>query len=458
MFMFHATKRLASRRLATCMALALGFPTVGPLSASMPAPAIGPHLPSAQTRAVLNCNDSGAESLRDILTNPNSPHHAASGDFIDLSQLPCSLITLTTGEIVVSQSNLTLLGPSSGQTTVTISGGSAHRIFNVSAGGTLSIEDLTIADGYFSGPGDVYGGCIVAFVSSLYLRRTTVTGCTIASSGGHALGGAMAVGGDVTLVLSSVIGNKAKAPAKQGFGGGIFTGSNIFSNYSSISGNVAENGIGGGAYSHGSMSFIGTTIDHNESSHGGGLRVSGETTILNSTISGNTGHADSAAVYVSGTKFSLLNSTVAFNQSDAGGSEGAIYLSSIAGDATLHSSIVAKNTAGNMPNDFTVGQGWTLQGADNLVMASNIATAGVVTSMEDPRLGPLAFNGGFALTHALLPGSPAIGAGNHLGMPDGFTNDQRGPGYPRSTGAGLNETTDIGAFEFDSIFSGSLDF
>jgi len=30
--------------------------------------------------------------------------------------------------------------------------------------------------------------------------------------------------------------------------------------------------------------------------------------------------------------------------------------------------------------------------------------------------------------------------------------DQRGYGYPRTTGTGANIKTDIGAFEFDSIF------
>jgi hypothetical protein len=60
----------------------------------------------------------------------------------------------------------------------------------------------------------------------------------------------------------------------------------------------------------------------------------------------------------------------------------------------------------------------------------------------DPLLGPLQDNGGPTLTRALLPGSPAINAGdpNFVGPPD---YDQRGPDYIRVRGGGI----DIGSFE-----------
>jgi hypothetical protein len=60
----------------------------------------------------------------------------------------------------------------------------------------------------------------------------------------------------------------------------------------------------------------------------------------------------------------------------------------------------------------------------------------------DPRLGPLANNGGPTLTMALLPGSPAIDAGNTSLAP---ATDQRGFSRP----AGL--AADIGAFEYGSV-------
>ena len=52
-------------------------------------------------------------------------------------------------------------------------------------------------------------------------------------------------------------------------------------------------------------------------------------------------------------------------------------------------------------------------------------------------------NGGVTRTHALLPGSPAIDAGNNSANLD---NDQRGNNFPRKVDA----APDIGAFEFNS--------
>ena len=57
----------------------------------------------------------------------------------------------------------------------------------------------------------------------------------------------------------------------------------------------------------------------------------------------------------------------------------------------------------------------------------------------DPLLGPLADNGGDTLTHALLPGSPAIDAGVCIAE---ITTDQRGVARPQGT------TCDIGAYEY----------
>ncbi len=61
-------------------------------------------------------------------------------------------------------------------------------------------------------------------------------------------------------------------------------------------------------------------------------------------------------------------------------------------------------------------------------------------SFADPKLGPLADNGGPTWTMALLPGSPAIDAGNTSLAP---ATDQRG--LPRPVGL----AADIGAFEYD---------
>jgi hypothetical protein len=66
-------------------------------------------------------------------------------------------------------------------------------------------------------------------------------------------------------------------------------------------------------------------------------------------------------------------------------------------------------------------------------------------------LGPLQFNGGPTETHALLPGSPAMDAGN-AGCADGngqpLPTDQRGKARPVDGNGDGTPACDIGAFEF----------
>lgn len=431
------------------------------------------HPNAPQTRTVLNCSDSAANSLRDIITNANNPNHAQSGDTIDLSQLPAqcgmadSTITLTSGEIAITQQALTLQGPSANQGTVTISGGGAHRVLKHSGAGMLSIYDLTVANGYFHSASSAYGGCIENVGGgTLYLRSTTVTGCKALSDTAYARGGGIHAIGSVILTRSSVSGNQALAPAQRGFGGGI-QANNVISYYSSISENVAgdgptHGGLGGGAYALAGMAIYGSTIDHNTASYGGGLTVRDATTIVDSTISGNIAHRFTAALYSAATDVSLSisNSTIAFNHAEVTSYYGAVHFGGISASSTLtlQSSIIADNTAGamNTPSDLSLAQGF-LAGADNLVMASSISDPNVITVTADPKLGPLQFNGGPTRTHALLRGSPALGVGNDNLISLGITTDQRGLGYPRTTGTGGNITTDIGAVEFDTVFLGRFE-
>ena len=90
-------------------------------------------------------------------------------------------------------------------------------------------------------------------------------------------------------------------------------------------------------------------------------------------------------------------------------------------------------------------------------------SAGNITNITNPGLGPLADNGGPTLIHALLPGSPARDAGNpsfDTNGPDGLPNtsddilfDQRGEGFDRIT----NGRLDIGAFEAADTFAPTAD-
>jgi hypothetical protein len=83
-------------------------------------------------------------------------------------------------------------------------------------------------------------------------------------------------------------------------------------------------------------------------------------------------------------------------------------------------------------------------GSSGVTNGVNGDLAGTTPSPLDPNLGPIQNNGGPTWTLALLPGSPAIDAGDDavLSAPFNLTTDQRG--LPRKSGAHV----DIGAFEF----------
>lgn len=466
-FLQKSASHVRTTRLALALSAALLSPLAfsGSVSSERAAPPLGALVKSGEANTphgpltVSNCTDHDPGSLRDIIDNV-----AQSGDTVDLTALPmqCGTITLTTGEIVVAQDGLTLQGPSSAEGFVTISGGNYYRVFHHTGSGTLAIASLTVADGYYHIAGNAYGGCIESDNGNIQLNHTVVRGCTVLSDTGFANGGGIATfSGNVELLTSTVSENRAVAYANVALGGGIYANSTLTAKYSSIGGNAEYSGpgsfgSGGGAFAR-NTTIAASTLYNNIAEYGGGLLAAGNATILNSTISGNTASSakgGSALYSVAADSVNILNSTIAFNHQDDSSAFGVFFYGSQPTSVlTLQSSIIANNTAGaaNTPTDLYVAAGnGVLSGADNLVIASNVAS-GVITVTTDPMLGPLQLNGGWTRTHALLPGSPALNVGNNNAMQP---NDQRGDGYPRMTGP----TVDIGAVQFETIFADDFDF
>jgi len=115
------------------------------------------------------------------------------------------------------------------------------------------------------------------------------------------------------------------------------------------------------------------------------------------------------------------------------------------GTATLGNTIVAGNTASASGPDAL---GTVASQGNNLVGETDGSSGwvssdltGTIATPLNPLLAPLGNYGGPTQTMALLPGSPAIDAGNNGLIPSGVTTDQRG--LPRI----VNGTVDIGAFE-----------
>src|SRR5687768_11764510 len=160
--------RKKTHAIPTACALVLGLIAAQPFARA-----------EAATRVVVNCNDSGAGSLRRAVMI------AASGDTIDLRKLTCGRIRLTSGQIDVPQADLEVVGP--GRDALSVNGSQASRIFAHTGTGTLRIRRLSMAYGRYETGEDVLaqGGCIYS-TGTVELVGAQVHHCTVYSPGGLA--------------------------------------------------------------------------------------------------------------------------------------------------------------------------------------------------------------------------------------------------------------------------------
>lgn len=441
--------KVRRRILATCIAALLAT-EVAPAHTSDMSPAAEP--PRGNTLIVTNCDDNGPGSLRATLAS------ATEGDAIDLTELECSTITLTSGELATALDDIRLTG--NGQT---ISAGGDSRVIAHTGSGTFTASGLIFADGVVSGVAQAQGGCLYSS-GSLALSSVTVQDCLAASvpdiDYSLALGGGVFSRNETHLTESTVTNNEV-IPAlgyySYAFGGGVFTWGPLTVTRSTISGNsVLGNGSGlygyqegGGIYARSSAEIRDSTITGNSAFITGGVVLRGNnengvSTIANSTISGNMGVFRVGGVSSNEHVLNIWNSTIAFNTVsllpgplvDGAG----VLILGHNQELNLRSSIIANNTSSGISDDLCLNDfsHQTLVGSDNLIQVSNIDLPDTIHT--DPMLAPLADNGGGTLMHALLPGSPAINAGNNLA---GLTYDQRGDGFDRVIGP----SADIGAYE-----------
>jgi len=413
----------------------------------------------ATTIVVTNTNDSGPGSLRDALASAND------GDTIDATGVSGTIL-LTSGELQINH-NLTITGP--GAANLAINGNATFRVFENFAS-NVTISGLTITNGFTTD--GIYGGGGILNHAGLTFSSSSIVsnvggayGGGISSSGGEALtvtnslisgnssginGGGIAFsgGGTLTMTNSVISGNNS------GAGGGIHADGVIVTvSNSTINGNVAGCNDGGGIAitDNARLTVTNTTISNNvandnfggcfdQAAYGGGIAIEGggALTVTNSTISGNIVAAamgDGGGVYGGMGTLTVTNSTI--SDSSAPGSGGSIWNGALAniGDTILS----AGASGGTIFNSGAITSlGYNLA-SDN--------GGGVLTGPGDqintnPMLGPLQNNGGPTFTHALLPDSPAINAGNPSFTPPP-RYDQRGPGFRRV----VHGRIDIGSFE-----------
>ncbi|BAQ65372.1 choice-of-anchor Q domain-containing protein [Geminocystis sp. NIES-3709] len=337
---------------------------------------------------VTSLADSGAGSLRNAIASANA------GDTIVFQNGLTGTITLTSGALVVNKS-LTIQGL--GANLLTISGNNNDRVFvfqGPAGANTYNLSGLTITGGSAGIGGGIYMGDDDND-DIFNLNQVHVTGNNASTGGGFYIRGFDTQGGVTINWTNSTISNNNS----DFFGGGALY--NVNANFSNVtvSGNTAGQigGIAHHADGSGSSSFLSLT----------------NTTIVN--------NAGSSPLGIGLLNFSLNGATEAVTQ--------------------YSNSIFAGNATNN--NISNSGEGASIQS-----LGYNISSDGTgnLTATGDrpntnPLVGALQNNGGTTPTHALLPNSPAIGAGNTT-----LTTDQRAITRPQGTNINMND--DIGAFEY----------
>ena len=440
------------RMLAACIA-AVCATAVPEVQAALPKAGMALDTSRVPDITVTNCDDSGPGSLRDALNG------ASDGDIIDLTQLACSTISLTTGALIFGASDVAVIGPGRFDLTVDASGSQGYAAFYDLGGGTLHLANMTITGGSkYRSDVDAKGGCVHT-EANVELDNVAVQFCFAQASPYSALGGGVFAGGFAYLRDSTIYANFTVANLYAS-GGGVYALGGMQAMYSTIEGNFVVPGVstpsfGGGAFVRGGAFILGTTIDANFSVSGrmGGLALADNngtpSTIINSTISGN--FADRIGGVFARESLSLYNSTIAFNNSHVWSDGPGSYLAAglyVTVPGVMYSSILANNVnsdpAAPQPTaDLTGAAGSGFNGSNNNIMFAG-TPAPTDTSHEDPGLHPLADNGGLTKTHVPTPGIwDTFGGVNPLSLP----YDQRGPGFARQSSGDFPE---IGALQINS--------
>ena len=341
------------------------------------------------------------------------------------SQLPTITDSLT---ITGAGANLLTIDAGNG-TDDEFDTGDGFRIFNINDGDNGNQIDVTLSGLTLTG-GDPSITDNSADGGAILNREILLLSGSVVSGNASLDGGGIYNSSDGTLVVTSstLSGNLSE------FGGGITNRGTATITNSTLSDNSAGQG-GGIANSGGTATVTNSTLSNNSSSgNGGGIFSSfnSAVTITNSTLSGNSASNNGGGIYNTGGTAIVTSSTLSGNSADFGGGI------SNRGTATITNSIVANSSGGDLENN-TPDNFFT--GSFNLIGDGQDLGGLTGTITGDPLLGPLAFNAGPTETHALLPGSPAINAGD-----DNVTQTEDQRGLARNFNG-----VDIGAFELQPV-------
>lgn len=368
-------------------------------------------------------------TLREAIANANADADTTGGDCAagsgadTISFAADYTITLAGSQLPAVAGQLTINGNGPASTILQADAApntATHRVLEVGATGSFTLEQLTVRHGFCdtacsTGGGVHNAGTLNVIGSSVASNAASALGGGIYNEGvlnvtgsacsnnlaGDGGGGIHNEGGAATVTDSTVSNNVAGSD-----GAGIFNDAGtlivIRSTVSDNSGSLEGGGIDSGAGS--TLTVTSSTISDNSSIfRGGGLFNDGAATVANSTVTNNVTQWEGGGIWGGGSdgltlSRSLVAGNLAFGSGGIEGDGSEIYdpnATITADDYNVLGHDLLDDAQAFF--DFTPGAGdrtLTSDGADPTALAAI--------------RGPLADNGGPTFTHALVPGSPAI--------------------------------------------------
>ena len=344
----------------------------------------------------------------------------------------------------------------------TSAGGLGGGIFNSAM---LTVRDTTIDDNVADLGGGIYS------TGSAYLVRVRVNDNVAYGRDSHAPyaltdnvsasaprgggAGGITAGGYLSVARSWITGNSGGD--EWGHGGismerGIVIDTTIAGNSGSICGTGGIVIVGGILER---SAVIGNSNGSCGPGAGGVYSIDGQ--ILNSTISGNRADMEYVVAGVKAIRGSIVSSTITANINSRDGGETTGGPAGLEGERTFVRNTIVAGNAGNAgypsysPGGDAVG---TFVSNGHNLFGSTAGWTGAISKTDrvkvDPKLGPLAYNGGQTMTHSLMPGSPAIDAWYDRSVGASSTCpalDQRGVRRPVDGNGDGVALCDIGALE-----------
>ncbi|MCL2509973.1 MAG: Ig-like domain repeat protein [Methanomassiliicoccaceae archaeon] len=317
---------------------------------------------AAGTITVTNGADSGSGSLRYALMSAND------GDTIVFDS-SVTTVTLTSGEIAFSKSNITIDG---GGGVIIVNGADngkpTFRLLNntvpsgtTTPAGTLTLIGLTFKNGNVSGTGGgVYSGypviatnCIfdsnksTAAGAGLYINYgdSKLTNCTFTSNATGSAGGGLYTNNSITLTGCTFTSNDASG----GNGGGVRAWGSVTATDCTFTGNITRqstNASGGGIWSNNNIALNGCVFNGNVARiHGSAVSAANGSLLVisNSTFVNNKPYTTSSINPTDVGTIDCATRTYIFQSTIVNNIGGGVYAGN-GKTAYLYNSILAGNT------------------------------------------------------------------------------------------------------------------